>query len=417
MTLKQIFFFIVAFICSSGLLLGQITIKGTLKNEEGNPLEGATVFFNNTSLGTTTNKNGQFELAIPVESGTYNLVISFVGYETFKQQLVFPILQLEPLTVTLLPRPGKLPNVIVKPHEKGDWNTWGKLFSDLFLGIMPESGGCKMLNYNSLEFKYYSKGDILEVTARKPLIIINKALGYQIDYILEAFEYSGISQKVHFVGYSKFTELKPNNLKVQNNWEDARKRVYYGSQMHFMRALFANRLQQEGFLVKREKRVPEPLEKHNPDEAATTLKDLIPNGSSDFSGNKLIATLPENIRPLQEDNYSLKTIALLKNDVQITADSLVIPQNEWQKLLYFPDLINVTYTGGFAEKSYLNLLGVNPKEKIKPASWLEIVEGKTIIVEASGAYFSPTDIFSFGYWAWRERMATMLPIDYLPPSK
>ncbi|RMG85855.1 MAG: TonB-dependent receptor, partial [Bacteroidetes bacterium] len=65
---------------------GQGSIKGiVLDQETGDGLIGATVVLKGTSLGTTTDFDGSFEIA-PVSDGTYTVVISFTGYETIEKE-------------------------------------------------------------------------------------------------------------------------------------------------------------------------------------------------------------------------------------------------------------------------------------------------------------------------------------------
>jgi len=56
------------------------TIHGTVVNEKGEPLTGATVLIRHTTKGTVVDRSGKFSLEIP-EDGC-ELVISFVGYRT-----------------------------------------------------------------------------------------------------------------------------------------------------------------------------------------------------------------------------------------------------------------------------------------------------------------------------------------------
>ena len=53
-------------------------VTGTVKDENGIPLPGATVFVKNTSIGAATDFSGKFTIDVPLESEV--LVISFVGY-------------------------------------------------------------------------------------------------------------------------------------------------------------------------------------------------------------------------------------------------------------------------------------------------------------------------------------------------
>ena len=56
-------------------------ISGYVRDEAESPLPGATVYLQNTTLGATTNADGYFIIS-GVTPGTYNLVASFVGFES-----------------------------------------------------------------------------------------------------------------------------------------------------------------------------------------------------------------------------------------------------------------------------------------------------------------------------------------------
>lgn len=65
----------------AGLLAGKVYEKGTKR-----PLEAANITLQGTTLGTSTAKDGTFRLEnIPV--GEYTLVVSFVGYTSYRQTL------------------------------------------------------------------------------------------------------------------------------------------------------------------------------------------------------------------------------------------------------------------------------------------------------------------------------------------
>jgi len=54
-------------------------IRGTVKNEAGEPLDGATVKIKNENISTFTKPNGMFEITIPEEKAV--LMISYIGYQ------------------------------------------------------------------------------------------------------------------------------------------------------------------------------------------------------------------------------------------------------------------------------------------------------------------------------------------------
>lgn len=58
------------------------TVKGTVRDEEGMLLAGASVMIKGTAKGTSTNEKGQFTLQ--TDSSPMVLVISFIGYETLE---------------------------------------------------------------------------------------------------------------------------------------------------------------------------------------------------------------------------------------------------------------------------------------------------------------------------------------------
>lgn len=77
----------------STLLMGAIggvsqsyIVSGTvIDNKTQQPLGGASVFCQNTTIGTLTNANGEFRLNVP--AGGYDIVVSFTNYETQSQRI------------------------------------------------------------------------------------------------------------------------------------------------------------------------------------------------------------------------------------------------------------------------------------------------------------------------------------------
>jgi outer membrane receptor for ferrienterochelin and colicin len=74
---------ILAALLITGYLYGQKgSIRGTVKDEKsGETLIGTTIMLQGTTIGTITDFDGNFNLT-NIEPGTYNLVVSFVSYET-----------------------------------------------------------------------------------------------------------------------------------------------------------------------------------------------------------------------------------------------------------------------------------------------------------------------------------------------
>ncbi len=83
---KLRFSFIFLFIICSTITYGQFTVSGKIVDAESKePLNSASVYCQNTTIGTTTNKEGEFSLQL--KSGGYELIISYTGYQTKQVQI------------------------------------------------------------------------------------------------------------------------------------------------------------------------------------------------------------------------------------------------------------------------------------------------------------------------------------------
>lgn len=69
-------------LCVNSLLFSQSTINGTVKDTNGQPIEGANVYLQGTYEGDTTNEKGEFYFTTKA-TGTQNLIVSFLSFETF----------------------------------------------------------------------------------------------------------------------------------------------------------------------------------------------------------------------------------------------------------------------------------------------------------------------------------------------
>lgn len=400
----------------AGSLQAQGLLRGTVRNAQGQPLAAASVFLASTSYGTVTNESGSFALALPTRSGTYNLTVSYTGYSTYQLSVTLPQAAQQPLAITLQPRPGELDDVVVRPFVKGDWVTWGRLFTDLFLGTMPEAAQCRIENPRAIEFRHFKGSNMLQATARQPIIITNKALGYRVQYLLEDFSFDFKEKYLNYVGYALFTPLSSKSKKMQERWQQARENTYHGSQMHFMRALYHNRLEADGFEVRRLVRVPNQAK----DSLRQALRALMlspqGNGAPQPGQQRLSLNFADSSNPAARLANMPDHILTLYTPL-LPWDSIATRHNETQVTLGFDNLLHITYLQGKVPQAYLDQQEDAQVHNGKPISWLELLKDKTVVVEASGNYFHPTDIYAHQYWGWRERMATMLPMDYEPQAK
>ena len=75
---RKVLIIIAAIGISYGMAAAQdLTVSGTVKDETGYPLEGATVLVRGTTRGTTTDQEGRYSLSVPQDG---ELVVSYLGY-------------------------------------------------------------------------------------------------------------------------------------------------------------------------------------------------------------------------------------------------------------------------------------------------------------------------------------------------
>ena len=87
----------------------QFTLTGKVVDADSKePLAGASVFAQNTTKGTTTDKDGAFRLSL--DKGGYELIISFTGYDS----RYISVQDNQELTIELKKADNSMSEVIIK---------------------------------------------------------------------------------------------------------------------------------------------------------------------------------------------------------------------------------------------------------------------------------------------------------------
>jgi len=244
-------FFLFAFTANSQVIRGRVLDQKTRE-----PIDFASVFFNGTFHGTTTAEDGSFELDVTPYAGR-TLQISAMGYNSSALKSLIEGELYEVLLERALYEISEV-SVESKSLEKKR-KAFMRIFKDEFLGLTKNAGDCYILNEKDITFNYHTNKDTLRALSRKPLIILNKSLGYQITYHLDKFEYDRKNNTTFFTGNIIFNmDLAPgseNRTKI----EKRRMKTYTGSCKHFFSALWKNELSVEGFQV-HEKQSLQPVE-------------------------------------------------------------------------------------------------------------------------------------------------------------
>lgn len=341
----------------SNIAFGQFTITGkVIDSVSMEPLYGASVFCQNTTSGTTTNKDGQFSL--PLKSGGYELIISFTGYQT--KEIRITSTDNTPLQIQMIKEEKSMEEVVIRSSNEvtDGWDKYGKFFLENFIGSTPNAAQCALGNPETLHFYYYKKSDKLKVLATDPIIISNNALGYNLRYQLDSFVYYYKTQVSSYRGYCFFTEMD-SSFSQQKIWSTNRKKAYYGSKLEFMRSYYDSTLKEDGYEI--------ALLDSNNDKKFNTVSN-----------------------PYDTSYYGVYDST---KEVEV----------------YYPKKISVTYKKK-PEPEYLKKFKL-PENVGSEISYIDLLDA--IIIKENGYFYDQKDWINQGYWSWKN-LADLLPYDYIP---
>ncbi len=232
------------------------TLSGKVHDAEGDtPLASVNVFLANTMLGAQTKANGDFEIR-NVPFGNYELIVSMIGYEVQQKSLRVAQAKLGDLAFALKSRVLSGPEVEVVGETPKDWRKNLEKFEKFFWGSSKYVEQCRILNPEVLDFKAEEESRWFTATARQPLLVENRALGYRINLILMNFEYQERDNEIRYSLIPRFEQLLAESAAEEKRWEKNRATAHRGSMRHFLNALAAQQSWEEGFQICALSRLP-----------------------------------------------------------------------------------------------------------------------------------------------------------------
>jgi hypothetical protein len=338
--------------------LAQSTITGKVVDADSKePLQGASIFAQNTTRGTVSDKEGAFQLFL--DKGGYELIISFTGYQS--KTITVENSGDRQFTIELQKADNSMSEIIIKSSNEVEdgWDKYGNFFIQHFIGATPFADSCVLQNPQALKFLYFKRNDRLKVLASEPLQIENKALGYHLRYELDSFVYFFKNDINSYRGRCLYSAMDgtPDQLE---QWAQNRKLAYYGSRLHFLRSYYDSTLKQEGYTV-------------------------------DILSSTTVNKFDRLSNPYDTTYYAY-------NDSTGDAE------------LWFPVKVSITYLKKAPEKEYLQQYQL-PADVPVEISYVELSDG--IIIKPNGYFFDQKSWTNQGYWSWKN-LADQLPYDYEP---
>lgn len=408
--LKQLFFLLFISVATSIGAFAQNTfeISGTIKDKDG-ALPGAVVYVGGYKMTAVANNEGKFVLP-NLAPGNYDLLIQMVGFGPYKKNIVISDKSID-IEVLLKESTTTLNEIVVKPDPKRAG--YLLLFKELFIGLSPNAKTCELLNPQELIFNFDKETNVLSGKSLEFLVIENKALGYRIKYLVDYFEYAFRTRTFYYEGQPFFEEMKGSNSK-QRKWAKAREIAYNGSTQHFFKALYEDRVKEEGFVIN--KLIEMPNTARQPDSLINANIKRLTAGSKG-----LVRTLTFNgtdslsywIRQRGQPKV-INTI----NRADVLVDTLVKTFNKDIKMINYQDALYVIYKNEFEPNGFSFTGHRQSRPMDMPEYQISLIhklEPKAYFY-ANGGIFDPRSLLFQGYWAY-EKVGDMVPMDYVPTVK
>jgi hypothetical protein len=212
------------------------------------PLANCNIFINNSTIATSSHEKGDFVIE-KISLNEVEIVFRYVGYMTLTKKVNFSEVNLADLEIELRQSVNNFSEVKVSAKRDKAWEKLLRRFTLAFLGNSPFAEECKITNPWTLNFE--DTNNELIAKATEPLIIINQALGYEIEF--EILTFSSSKSRYKIFGNAKFKVLDSKSDADKKKWETNRKIAFQSSSQYFFKSLIDNKLKENGFELFRQK--------------------------------------------------------------------------------------------------------------------------------------------------------------------
>lgn len=222
-------------------------IKGKVTNSNNEPIAGASVYLDGTTIGTSSDSEGLFEIKAKNKFNTL-LIVRFLGYEDI---IVSNPYEKDFYTFVLVTKTDIIETVVI---IKDGFTRKQKLqlFREQFLGVTKYGKACKILNEDEIDFNYDLESFVFTATSSVPIKVENPLLGYIIEFDLQEF-YVKFNFKtiksIHavqsmYLGTAKYTDVSSEGKSIKN-----RNDVYFGSSPDFFKNIIDNSWSAKNFIL------------------------------------------------------------------------------------------------------------------------------------------------------------------------
>lgn len=396
------------------LLLGfnvfsQVTfsISGKIRDNKGG-LPGAGVYLSGYKIATVADNDGNFHLS-NLKPGSYDLLVQMVGYLPFSKSV---IISDKSVQVDLLLKENTVQLNEVTIRADPNRAKYIKQFTEYFIGITPNSKQCKILNPQVLNVDFDVTKSLLTVKTTEFLIVENKALGYRLKYMLDYFEYNSRTRIIYFSGHPFFEELKASAAK-KKKYIEARETAYYGSSQHFFRSLYEHKSLEEGFLINKIIKIPNP--NRYPENVINENIAQIKTVAEKTGIRKVAGKIDAGLLEFWTKQKEMPKFIDKFSRADVNPDTLVHDYNENLKWMNYTEALCVQYTKEKESLAYSNTGFWVFRPLDVPENEISVVRLTQAPVRfyANGGIYDSRSMLYEGYWAY-EKIGDMVPMDYIP---
>jgi len=350
----------------------QFYIRGRVTDSETQlALKGASVYINNTTKGSATDDNGNFELG-PFEPGRYEVVASFVGYGALLYSAEIKTTGIR-ISFKLEKKEEVLREVLVLSSELR--KRYLDIFKKYVIGQSVAAEHCQIKNIEEVQFASGETKDEIVAYTEKALVIENPELGYTIHFDLLEFYYNKATTGAYFYGYTRFVDWGKDE-QTKKKWIRKRRQAYEGSTVHFFRSLVNKQLAKEGFTVYQLSKIKKDT---------VNVQVISPKNNSGMQmANKAIED--SMIRVYPDSVYRIYELRV----------------NDGWRIMYSKD--------SYLKMEIMRKNIVSGQPPTGTISGLRLRE-EPVLINERGIILTPIRLFYDGIWAY-ESLASMLPGDY-----
>lgn len=349
-------------ICLS--IQAQTRLTGTvLDKKTGEPIFGANIFIENSTVGATSDPDGKFTIK-NIRGANQKVVITHVSYGS---QTV-PLRGRTRIDFKLNPKVTELGEFQLEQDKDRRWKRLYRQFEEAFIGQSINAEMVEVKNPWVMELAKANAGEISGFSLDL-LEIENRATGYKIQFLVDQFKIAG--KEVSYSGKPLFTPLEPADNEENEKWIERRKTTYQGSRQHFLYALVNNRLTQEGFNIYNAKF--DQREGRFKTDGSLSAEEVFKDGVLNFKDFLKVVYTKEKPEPAFVKAFSSET----------------------------------TVDMGRRGTMYIQDRATSKNQ----TSYLFVRSSRGTQISDQGFLKTPEAILEYGYWSW-ERVAELLPYEY-----